>query len=147
MTVMTSQASRTRRPRGPDRGRGQAPRTGWRQSLRMERRRQGLGAARLHPRVGAINAAPALKQGGQSASALPKTPRTSDVDFLGNGNSIVDLDAEVPHRAFHPLMSEQKLHSTQVACPAVDESRLCAPKRMRPKLHRIETDAGDPFAD
>jgi hypothetical protein len=70
--VMTSQASRRRRQRGLDRGRGQAPRTGWRQSLRMEGRRQGLGAARLHPRVGAINAAPALEQGGQSDSALPK---------------------------------------------------------------------------
>ena len=60
--------------------------------------------------VRSINTPRALQQSGQSASALPRTPRTSDFDFLGNGDGIVDLDAEVPHCAFHFLMSEQKLH-------------------------------------
>ena len=34
--------------------------------------------------------------GGQSVTALP---RYSDVDLLGDGERIIDLDAEVPDRA------------------------------------------------
>ena len=54
-----------------------------------------------------VRQASSPQQSGQSASALPRIPRTSDFDFLGNGYGIVDLDAEVPHCAFHSLMAKR----------------------------------------
>jgi Uncharacterized protein conserved in bacteria (DUF2252) len=51
-------------------------------------------------------------------------PCSSDVDLFGYGESVIDLNAEIPHRALYLLVAQEKLHSPQVASTAVDECRL-----------------------
>ena len=80
-------------------------------------------------------------------SALPLCPRTSEVDFFGNLDGIVNLDAEVPNGALHLLMSKQKLHGPEVSSATIDQGSLGPPQRVRPELQWVETDAGGPFAD
>jgi len=62
--------------------------------------------------------------GGGKASRL--CPSSSDVDLFGYGESVVDLNAEVAHRALDLLVSQQKLYCPQIARAAVDECRLCS---------------------
>jgi len=62
--------------------------------------------------------------GGGKASRL--CPGSSDVDLFGYGESVVDLNAEVAHRALDLLVSQQKLYCPQIARAAVDECRLCS---------------------
>ena len=52
-------------------------------------------------------------------------PGNSDVDLLGYGEGIIDLNTEVAHRALNLLVPQQKLHCPQIARAAVDECRLC----------------------
>jgi hypothetical protein len=42
---------------------------------------------------------------------------------------VIDLDAEIPHRAFDLGMPEQELDSPQVACPPIDQGSFCSGKR------------------
>src|ERR1700730_836586 len=51
-------------------------------------------------------------------------PCSSDVDLFGYGESVIDLNAEVAHRALNLLVPQQKLYCPQVARAAVDECRL-----------------------
>jgi hypothetical protein len=51
-------------------------------------------------------------------------PFASDVDLFGYGKSIIDLNAEVAHRALNLLVPQEKLHCPQVASAAVDEGRF-----------------------
>ena len=52
----------------------------------------------------------------------------SDVDFLGNLDRVVDLNAEVANGAFDLRMSEQKLYRSEVPGAPVDQNRLRAPQ-------------------
>jgi hypothetical protein len=45
-------------------------------------------------------------------------------DLFGYGESVVNLNAEIAHRALNLLVPQQKLHCPQVASAAVDECRL-----------------------
>lgn len=49
---------------------------------------------------------------------------SSDFRLLGDLESIIDLDAEVPHRRFQLGMSEEQLHSAKVLGAPIDQSRL-----------------------
>ena len=69
----------------------------------------------------------------------------SDVDLLGDLDRIVDLDAEVAHRALDLRMSEQKLDRTEIARSSVDQHSLRVSERVRSELRRIEADAPNPF--
>ena len=60
--------------------------------------------------------------------AIPLCPRTSDVDLFGYRESVVDLDAEIAHRALDFLVSQQKLYRPQVASTAVNEGRFGPPE-------------------
>ena len=60
----------------------------------------------------------------KGGGTVPLCPSSSDVDLLGYGESVVDLDAEITHRALNLLVPQQKLHCPQVARAAVDECRL-----------------------
>src|SRR6266852_7730431 len=51
-------------------------------------------------------------------------PCSSDVDLFGYGESVVDLNAEIAHRALNLLVPQQQLNGPQVASAAVDECRL-----------------------
>jgi hypothetical protein len=56
--------------------------------------------------------------------AVPLCPGRSDVDLFGYGESVVDLNSEIPHRALNLLVPQQKLHCRQIASAAVDECCL-----------------------
>ena len=69
----------------------------------------------------------------------------SDVDLLGDLDSVIDLDAEVANRAFDLRMAEQKLDRPQISSSPIDQHRLRPPQRVRAELRRIEPDARHPF--
>ena len=52
------------------------------------------------------------------------SPGSSDVDLLGYGKSVVDLNAEVAHRALDFLMPQQELHCSQITSAAINEGRF-----------------------
>lgn len=60
---------------------------------------------------------------GQSISALPLG---SDVYLFRFCECVIDLDSQIADGALNLGMSQQKLHSSQVACASVDERRLCS---------------------
>ena len=57
--------------------------------------------------------------GGQSVTALP---RCSDVDPLGYGDRVIDLDAKVSDRALHLGMAKEQLNRANVSCSCVDQA-------------------------
>ena len=65
---------------------------------------------------------------GQSMSALPSR---SDVDLLGDGESIIDLDAEIPDGALDLRVPQQKLDRPKVPCSPVDQGGLGPAQRVR----------------
>ena len=69
-------------------------------------------------------------------------PRTSDLDFLGDLNGIVNLDAKISNRALDLRVA----HRTQVAGSPIDQCFGSA-QGVRAELERIEADTGDPLAD
>ena len=82
----------------------------WPRAPRREGERSACGTQRL--------------LGGGKASRL--CPGSSDVDLFGYGESVVDLNAEVAHRALDLLGPQQKLYCPQIARAAVDECCLCS---------------------
>jgi hypothetical protein len=88
----------------------------------------------------------ALSYAWPTGRARQLCPGTSDINFLGNFNCIVDLNAQVPDCALNLRVSEQKLDSTQIAGSAVDQGRLGSPERVGTELQRVKADVGDPLA-
>src|SRR6185295_2999499 len=74
-------------------------------------------------------------------------PCRSDLDFLRDIKCVVDLDAEVAHRAFYLRVAQEQLDGPEISCAPVDQGRLGPAHGMRGVLERIETDAADPLAD
>ena len=60
---------------------------------------------------------------GQSTPALPSG---SDVNLFGDGESVINLDAEIPDGALDLGVTEQQLDSLEVAGPPIDQGRLGA---------------------
>jgi len=54
-------------------------------------------------------------------SALPEY---SDFNLFRYCEGVIDLYAEIPHRAFDLGMTEQELDSPEIACPPIDQGRL-----------------------
>src|SRR3954454_10339174 len=79
--------------------------------------------------------------------ACPLCPGNSDINLFRYRQSVIDLDAEIPHRAFDLGMPEQELNSPEIARPPIDEGCFGATQGMRPKQPRVETDAADPLGD
>jgi hypothetical protein len=71
-------------------------------------------------------------------------PRCSDVNPLGDGERIVDLDAEIPDRAFHLGVAKEQLNRPEIAGTTIDQGCLGSPQRMGAEQGRVKTDAGDP---
>ena len=74
-------------------------------------------------------------------------PVGSNVNLLGDLDRVVDVDAEIPNRAFDLRMSKQKLDRTEVAGSPIDQSGLRSAKRMSAILQRIEANACKPLAE
>jgi hypothetical protein len=51
-------------------------------------------------------------------------PGSSDVDLLGYGKSVIDLDAKVAHRALYLFVPQQELYYSQIASAPVNEGLL-----------------------
>jgi hypothetical protein len=68
--------------------------------------------------------------GGRSNRAAP-LPVCSDFDLLRYGESVVNIDAQISHRALNLRVPKKELDRTQIACAAVDQRCLCPPKRVR----------------
>jgi hypothetical protein len=51
-------------------------------------------------------------------------PRCSDVDLLGDGKCIINLDAEVPDGALHLGVAKEQLNRPEVSGSPVDQSHL-----------------------
>ena len=73
--------------------------------------------------------------------------KPSDVDLLGDAQSVVEFDAKVPDRAINLGVSEQELDGPKIAGLPVDQRGLGPPKRMRPVPARIQADGRHPVAD
>src|SRR5690348_10851075 len=93
------------------------------------------------------------KRASRAESALPGG---SDVNLLGDGEGIVDLDAEIPHGALDFGVTQQQLDGTQISCTRVDtqiscsradECRFGPAKRMRAKETRVQSDTCEPARD
>ena len=57
--------------------------------------------------------------------ACPLRPSITDINLFGYCQGIIDLNAEIPDRAFDLGMPEQELDSPQVACPPIDLGSFC----------------------
>jgi hypothetical protein len=53
-------------------------------------------------------------------------PGISDVNLFRYRQSVVDLNAEIPDRAFNLGMTEQELDGPQVARPPINQRCLCS---------------------
>src|SRR5262249_2598692 len=80
----------------------------------------------------------ALSHPGLAGRARPLCPGTSDINFLGNLNCIVDLNAQVADGALDLSVSEQKLDSTKIDGSAVDQGRLGPPERVGAELQTLK---------
>src|SRR5262245_31532916 len=83
---------------------------------------------------------------GTVRAELPRSARViSDLDFFSDGEGVVDLDTEVPHRTLDFGVAKQELYGAQVARPAIDQRRLRAPERVRAEHMRVQPDACNPI--
>ncbi|MGB9326202.1 MAG: hypothetical protein WCB47_10085, partial [Pseudolabrys sp.] len=63
--------------------------------------------------------------GGQSISALPCT---SNIDLLHYGESVVHIDAEIPHSALYLGVTKQKLDGAPIPGAPVNQRCLRSPQ-------------------
>jgi hypothetical protein len=63
--------------------------------------------------------------GGQSISALPCT---SNIDLLRYGESVVHIDAEIPHSALYLGVTKQKLDGAPIPGAPVNQRCLRSPQ-------------------
>jgi hypothetical protein len=69
-----------------------------------------------------------------------------DFGLLGNLESVVDLDAEIPHGGFELRVPKKQLHGSQVSGSPIDQGWLGAPNRVRSVPSRVKTYLLDPAA-
>ncbi len=48
-----------------------------------------------------------------------------EVHLFRNGKGVIDLNAEITHRAFDLGVAEEELNGTQVSCAPVDQGSFC----------------------
>jgi hypothetical protein len=65
--------------------------------------------------------------GGEKAGrACPLCPGISDVHLFRYRQGVIDLNAEIPDRAFDLGMPKQKLNGPEITCPSIDQGRFCS---------------------
>jgi hypothetical protein len=60
-------------------------------------------------------------------------PGISDINLFRYCQGVIDLNAEIPDRAFDLGMPEQKLDGPEIARPPVDQGSFCTSQGMRPE--------------
>ena len=79
--------------------------------------------------------------------ACPLCPGISDINLFRYCKGVIDLDAEIPNRAFDLGMPQQELDSPEIARPPIDERRFCPSQRVCPEESRVQSNAADPLGD
>ena len=87
----------------------------------------------------------AQRGGWRTGRACPLCPGSSDINLFRYCQGVIDLDAEVSHRAFDLGMPKQKLNGPEISCSPVDQGSFYAPQRMGPKQPRVQSGASDPL--
>jgi hypothetical protein len=67
--------------------------------------------------------------------------------LFGYCQGVIDLNAEIPDRAFDLGMPEQELDGPQIARPPLDQGNFSAAQRMRPEQPRVQSNATNPLGD
>ena len=83
----------------------------------------------------------------RGGSPQREEPSRSDFRALGEGDCVVDIDAQVANGILDVGMTQQDLHGAKVAGCLVDERRLCSTHRVRAVFRHIETNCTDPLVD
>ena len=71
----------------------------------------------------------------------------SEIELLGDAESVVNLDAEVANSAFELPVTKKKLDRSQIAGLAVDLGRFGASHRMRPVGWAVKASLSHPSMD
>ena len=74
-------------------------------------------------------------------------PGISDINLFRYRQGVIDLDAEIPDRAFDLGMSEQELDGPEITRPSIDQGGFCAAQGMRPEQPWFQSHAADPLGD
>jgi hypothetical protein len=82
-----------------------------------------------------------------SGRARQLCPGTSDVDFLGDFNGVVNLHAKVTDCALDLGVAEQQLDGPQVSGSPIDQRGLGSAQRVCAELEGIEANAAYPLTD
>ena len=72
-------------------------------------------------------------------------PGISEVNLFRYCQGVIDLDAEIPDRAFNFGVPKQELDSSEIARPPIDQGGFCTSQRRRAKQPRVQSDACDPL--
>src|SRR5579859_7547752 len=75
----------------------------------------------------------------------PLCPGISDINLFRYCQCVIDLNAQIPDRAFDLGMAGQKLDGPEISRPSIDQGGFCAAKRMRPEQSWVQPDASDPL--
>jgi hypothetical protein len=78
---------------------------------------------------------------------MPDGSWSPDIDLFGDGDGVVDFDAEIPHRALELGVTEEQLDRPEVSSPPIDERSFGPPHGVRSIGGRIKADRGHPPAD
>ena len=77
-----------------------------------------------------------LRPPGEAAAA---SPVHLHLGLLGDLQRVINLDSQIPDRAFELRVSEQDLHCPEILGPLVDQGRLGAPQRMGAVRRGVQT--------
>jgi hypothetical protein len=58
--------------------------------------------------------------------ACPLCPGISDINLFRYCQRVINLNAEISHRAFDLGVPEQELDSPEIASPPINQGRFCA---------------------
>jgi hypothetical protein len=58
--------------------------------------------------------------------SFPLYPGISDINLFRYCQGVIDLDAEIPDRAFDLGMSKQELHGPEISRPPINQGSFCA---------------------
>jgi hypothetical protein len=74
-------------------------------------------------------------------------PGISDVNLFRYCQGVIDLDAEIPDRAFDLGMPKQELDGPEISRPPINQGSFGAAQRVRPEQLRVKSNAADPLGD
>src|SRR5688572_4403692 len=77
--------------------------------------------------------------------AFPPCPGSLDVNLLGYGEGVVNLDAQIPHCALDLCVAEQQLDGPEVSRASVNQCCLGPAQRVRAIQMRVQPDSNEPI--